>query len=214
MNAWPGVIEAYRTWLPVSDATPVVTLREGGTPLVDAPVLSERLQARVLLKLEGVSPTGAFKGRGMTMAISKAVERGAKAVVCASTGNTSAAAAAYAARAGLPSAVLVPGGKVALGKLSQAVAHGAQVVPLAGNFDDALRLAAKLSDRYDLEFVNSVNPMRIEGQKTGSFEICDVLGRAPDIHALPVGNAGNITAYWKGYREYLDAGRIGEPPAM
>jgi threonine synthase len=211
---WPGIIATYREWLPVSPATPNVTLLEGNTPLVEAPRLSERLGARVLLKFEGLNPTGSFKDRGMTVAISKALERKAKAVVCASTGNTSASAAAYAARAGMLAAVIVPGGKVALGKLSQAVAHGAQVVPIAGNFDDALRVARELAEDRGVELVNSVNPFRIEGQKTASFEICDELGRAPDIHALPVGNAGNITAYWKGYREYLEAGRIHQPPEM
>ena len=211
---WRGVIEAYREWLPVTHNTPVITIFEGNTPLVPAPTLSERLGATVLLKLEGHNPTASFKDRGMTMAISKACENGAKAVVCASTGNTSASAAAYAARAGLIAVVIVPVGKVALGKISQTVAHGARIIPVTGNFDDALRVARELAERHPVELVNSVNPFRIEGQKTASFEICDALGRAPDVHALPVGNAGNITAYWKGYQEYLRAGRIGECPAM
>jgi threonine synthase len=209
-----GLIERYREWLPVSDKTPIVTLYEGGTPLVPAPGLSERLGASVYLKFEGLNPTGSFKDRGMTVAISKALERGSKAVVCASTGNTSASAAAYAARAGITSAVLVPGGGVALGKLSQAVAHGARVIPLEGNFDDALSVARELADRYAVQLVNSLNPDRIEGQKTVSFEICDQLGDAPDIHALPVGNAGNITASWRGYTDYLSHGRISQPPAL
>ncbi|MGW4805882.1 threonine synthase [Kitasatospora sp. NPDC004272] len=201
-HQWRGLIEEYRDRLPVSDSTPVVTLLEGGTPLVPAQVLSERTGCDVYLKVEGANPTGSFKDRGMTMAISKAKEDGAQAVICASTGNTSASAAAYAVRAGMVSAVLVPQGKIALGKMGQALVHGAKILQVDGNFDDCLTLARELSEKYPVALVNSVNPVRIEGQKTAAFEIVDMLGDAPDIHVLPVGNAGNITAYWKGYREY------------
>jgi threonine synthase len=199
---WPGLIEAYRERLPVTAATPVVTLQEGNTPLLPAQELSRRTGCEVYLKVEGLNPTGSFKDRGMTMAISKAVEEGAKAVICASTGNTSASAAAYAARAGITCAVLVPQGKIAMGKLAQALVHGAQLLQVEGNFDDCLALASKLAIDYPVSLVNSVNQYRIEGQKTASFEIVDTLGDAPDIHCLPVGNAGNITAYWQGYCEY------------
>jgi threonine synthase len=211
---WRGVIDEYRPFLPVDDDTPVVTLLEGGTPLLPAPRLSERTGARVFLKFEGLNPTGSFKDRGMTMAISKAVEEGAKAVVCASTGNTSASAAAYAARAGLTCAVLIPEGHIALGKLAQALIHGAKVLQVRGNFDQALAIVRQLGDKAPVTVVNSTNPFRIEGQKTASFEIVDALGDAPDFHCIPVGNAGNITAYWKGYREYQDAGRATKLPAM
>jgi threonine synthase len=211
---WRGVIEEYREFLPVTDDTPVVTLLEGGTPLIRANGLSERLQAEVWLKFEGLNPTGSFKDRGMTLAITKAVEDGAKAVVCASTGNTSAAAAAYAARAGLQCVVLIPEGYIALGKLAQALIHGAKVLQIRGNFDAALDIVRELGERAPITVVNSVNPFRIEGQKTGAFEIVDVLGDAPDYHCIPVGNAGNITAYWKGYREYQDAGRVTRLPKM
>ncbi|MBV8159788.1 MAG: threonine synthase [Acidimicrobiia bacterium] len=211
---WQGVIEEYRPFLPVEDNTPVVTLLEGGTPLLPAPRLSERMSARVFLKFEGLNPTGSFKDRGMTMAISKAVEEGAKAVVCASTGNTSASAAAYAARAGLTCAVLIPEGHIALGKLAQALIHGAKVLQVRGNFDQALAVVRQLGERAPVTVVNSTNPFRLEGQKTASFEIVDALGDAPDVHCIPVGNAGNITAYWKGYREYQDAGRATKLPAM
>ncbi|MEO6699923.1 MAG: threonine synthase, partial [Jatrophihabitantaceae bacterium] len=197
-SAWPGLIEAYRDRLPVTADTPVITLFEGGTPLVPAPRIAELVGAEVYLKVEGANPTGSFKDRGMTMAISKAAEVGAKAVICASTGNTSASAAAYAVRAGMICAVLVPQGKIALGKMAQALVHGAKLLQVDGNFDDCLELARKLAVDYPVALVNSVNPDRIEGQKTAAFEICDVLGRAPDIHCIPVGNAGNITAYWKG----------------
>lgn len=213
-NQWRGVIREYAEFLPVSEKTPVVTLGEGGTPLIHAEKLSKKLAAEVYVKFEGMNPTGSFKDRGMTMAISKAAEAGAKAVVCASTGNTSASAAAYATKAGLKSVVLVPDGKIAMGKLSQAVAHGAEIVQVSGNFDDCLNVARKLSEAYPIFLVNSVNPARIEGQKTGAFEVVDVLGDAPDIHALPVGNAGNITAYWKGYGEYLDHGKSTKRPQM
>jgi len=199
---WRGVIEEYRDRLPVTDKTPVVTLREGGTPLVAACVLSEMTGCEVWLKVEGQNPTGSFKDRGMTMAISMAAQDGAKAVICASTGNTSASAAAYAVKAGMICAVLVPRGKIAMGKLAQALVHGAHLLQVDGNFDDCLTLARKLSENYPVALVNSVNPARIEGQKTAAFEIVDFLGDAPDIHCLPVGNAGNITAYWKGFTEY------------
>jgi threonine synthase len=211
---WPGLIEAYRGRLPVTDATPVVTLQEGATPLLPAPELSRRTGCEVYLKVEGANPTGSFKDRGMTMAISKALEEGAQAVICASTGNTSASAAAYAARAGLVCAVLVPQGKIATGKLAQALVHGAKLLQVEGNFDDCLALASKLAIDYPVSLVNSVNQYRIEGQKTASFEVVDVLGDAPDIHCLPVGNAGNITAYWQGYREYAADGTATRTPRM
>jgi threonine synthase len=211
---WRGVIDEYRPFLPVSPETPVVTLLEGGTPLLAAPRLSERVGARVFLKIEGANPTGSFKDRGMTVAISKAVEEGAKAVVCGSTGNTSASAAAYAARAGLTCAVLIPDGYIALGKLAQALIHGARVLQLRANFDACLDLVRELGAQAPVTVVNSINPYRIEGQKTGAFEVVDVLGDAPDYHCIPVGNAGNITAYWKGYREYQDAGRVTRLPRM
>src|SRR5580693_4884284 len=213
-GGWRGVIEEYRQFLPVSDGTPVITLLEGGTPLLPAPRLSARIGARVVLKVEGANPTGSFKDRGMTMAISKAVEAGAKAVVCASTGNTSASAAAYAARAGLACAVVIPEGYIALGKLAQALVHGARVLQVRGNFDQALAVVRELPSRAPVTVVNSVNPYRIEGQKTGAFEIVDVLGDAPNVHCIPVGNAGNITAYWKGYLEYKGAGRSTRLPRM
>jgi threonine synthase len=213
-HQWRGVIEEYRHRLPVTQATPIVSLREGGTPLVYACVLSELLNNEVWLKVEGANPTGSFKDRGMTMAISKAAEDGAKAVICASTGNTSASAAAYATKAGMNPVVLVPQGKIAMGKLAQAIAHGATLLQVKGNFDDCLTLARELSDNYPVALVNSVNPYRIEGQKTGAFEVVDLLGDAPDIHALPVGNAGNITAYWKGYEEYYQDGLASKKPMM
>jgi len=211
---WRGVIEEYRDHLPVAATTPVVTLLEGNTPLLPAPVLSDRLGVPVYLKVEGANPTGSFKDRGMTLAISKAVELGARAVVCASTGNTSASAAAYAARAGLRAVVLIPEGMVALGKLAQAVVHGAEVVQVEGNFDTALDIARTLADTTPIELVNSVNPFRIEGQKTVSFEVCEALGDAPAVHCLPVGNAGNITAHWKGYVEAREAGMCTRLPRM
>jgi threonine synthase len=211
---WPGLIEAFRDRLPVTAQTPVVTLFEGATPLVPAPKLSERTGCEVYLKVEGANPTGSFKDRGMTMAISKAAEAGAQAVICASTGNTSASAAAYAARAGMTCAVLVPMGKIALGKMAQALVHGAKLLQIDGNFDDCLELAQKLSVDYPVALVNSVNPDRLEGQKTAAFEICDTLGRAPDIHCIPVGNAGNITAYWMGYQEYVRDKIVDSAPRM
>ena len=212
--AWRGLIEEYREHLPVTGTTPVITLLEGATPLLAAPRLSEIAHADVFLKVEGANPTGSFKDRGMTMAISKAAEDGAKAVVCASTGNTSAAAAAYAARAGMTCAVLIPDGAIALGKLAQALIHGAKVLQIRGNFDQALELVRELPNHAPVTVVNSINPYRIEGQKTGAFEIIDALGDAPDYHFIPVGNAGNITAYWKGYREYFDEGRSTKKPHM
>ena len=201
-RAWPGLIERYREHLPVGPSTPVVTLLEGGTPLVRAPVLSARTGCDVWLKVEGANPTGSFKDRGMTVAVSRALEEGARAVLCASTGNTSASAAAYAARAAITCAVVVPEGKVALGKLAQALVHGATVLAVDGSFDDCLAL------------VNSVNPLRIQGQKTVAFEIVEALGRAPDLHCIPVGNAGNITATWLGYREAVELGMATSRPAM
>ena len=213
-HQWRGVIEEYRDRLPVSKKTPVVTLLEGGTPLVAACILSEMLDNEVWLKVEGANPTGSFKDRGMTMAISKAAEDGARAVICASTGNTSASAAAYATKAGMRPVVLVPEGKIAMGKLAQAIAHGATLLQVQGNFDDCLNLARELSDNYPVALVNSVNPYRIEGQKTASFEVVDALGDAPDLHVMPVGNAGNITAYWKGYKEYYADGLSKKLPQM
>ncbi len=202
VHQWRGVIREYADRLPSSITATVVTLREGGTPLIVAEHLSELVGAQVHIKYEGLNPTASFKDRGMTAAISAAANLGAKAVICASTGNTSASAAAYATKAGMTCGVLVPDGKIAMGKLSQAIAHGATLLQVDGNFDDCLTVARKLADSYPIELVNSVNPARIEGQKTAAFEIVDELGDAPDIHCLPVGNAGNITAYWKGYGEY------------
>jgi len=213
---WEGVIHKYREYLPVSDKTPIITLHEGNTPLVRADNLSEAIGGglEIYLKCEGCNPTGSFKDRGMTLAVSKAVEDGSKAVMCASTGNTSASAAAYSAKSKLDCVVLVPEGSIALGKLSQALIHDAKVVAIQGNFDDALALVKNITEKYPITLVNSLNPYRIEGQKTGAFEICDVLGRVPDYHAIPVGNAGNITAYWKGYKEYKSAGVIESLPRM
>lgn len=213
-HQWRGVIEEYRHRLPVSAQTPVITLGEGGTPLILASHLSELLGNEIWLKYEGANPTGSFKDRGMTMAISKAAEAGAKAVICASTGNTSASAAAYAVKAGMVPAVLVPSGKIAMGKLAQAVIHGATLLQVNGNFDDCLTLARDLSENYPVALVNSVNPFRIEGQKTAAFEVVDFLGDAPDLHVLPVGNAGNITAYWKGYCEYRQSSLSSKLPQM
>ena len=213
-HQWRGVIEEYREWLPLPDGTPTYTLREGGTPLVDSPWLSELTGAEVWIKVEGSNPTGSFKDRGMTVALSVAVGQGAEAVVCASTGNTSASMAAYAARAKVKPLVLVPQGKIAAGKLAQAIVHGAQVIMVRGNFDDCLRISRELAEQYPVALVNSVNPFRLEGQKTAAFEIVDFLGDAPDVHVLPVGNAGNISAYWKGYVEYADAGMSSRRPQM
>lgn len=213
-HVWQGLIHEYRDRLPVTPATPAVTLHEGGTPLVYACTLSERVGCEVWLKYDGANPTGSFKDRGMTIAISKAAEHGARAVICASTGNTSASAAAYAVKAGMVCAVLVPQGKIAMGKLAQAIVHGARLLQVEGNFDDCLLLARSLSEQYPVALVNSVNPDRIEGQKTASFEVVDQIGRAPDIHCLPVGNAGNITAYWRGYQEYARDGLADSTPRM
>lgn len=214
-RAWRGVVEEYRDYLPVTDTTPVVTLLEGNTPLVSAKRVSALTGCEVHLKVEGLNPTGSFKDRGMTMAITKAAEAGAKAVICASTGNTSASAAAYAVRAGMTCAVIVPQGKIAMGKLAQALVHGAKLLQVDGNFDDCLELARKLSAEYaTVSLVNSVNPFRLQGQKTASFEVVEALGDAPDVHCLPVGNAGNITAYWMGYQEYAGLGRAARTPRM
>lgn len=211
-----GVIARYREYLPVTDATPVVSLNEGSTPLIHSPRLSALAgrDCQVFLKYEGLNPTGSFKDRGMTVAISKAAEAGARAVICASTGNTSAAAAAYAARAGLKCIVLLPAGKIAMGKLVQAFMYGATVVAIEGNFDDALRLVREIGETEPVSIVNSINAHRIEGQKTASFEIIEELGDAPALHILPVGNAGNITAYWRGYREFQEAGKANRLPRM
>jgi threonine synthase len=207
MPAWQGVIRSYRRFLPVSDKTPVVTLLEGNTPLIPAPRLGEQLGIDLYLKFEGLNPTGSFKDRGMTMAMSKAAEAGAKAVICASTGNTSAAAAAYAARAGLPCYVVIPDGAVAMGKLAQALMYGAKTIQIEGNFDDGLRLVRQLTEAHpEIALVNSVNPYRLQGQKTAAFEVVDALGAYPDFLAIPVGNAGNITAYWMGFKEYAELG--------
>ncbi|MBW3657140.1 MAG: threonine synthase [Actinobacteria bacterium] len=213
-HVWRGIIEEYRERMPVSDDTPIVTLREGGTPLIHSEALSELTGCEVHLKFDGANPTGSFKDRGMTMAITKAVEAGAKAVVCASTGNTSASAAAYAGKAGLTCGVLVPAGKIALGKLAQALVHGATVIQIEGNFDQALDMCRTLDEKYPVQIVNSTNPYRIDGQRSGAWEVCDQLGRAPDVHVMPVGNAGNITAYWRGYREYEADGLIDRLPVM
>lgn len=211
-----GVIRHYRDFLPVTEDTCIISLNEGGTPLIDAGQIVREMGAdfNLLIKHEGLNPTGSFKDRGMTLAVTKAVERGAKFLVCASTGNTSASAAAYAAASGLTCLVLLPKGKIASGKMAQALIHGAQTIEVRGNFDDALEIVRELGEREDFEVVNSINPYRIEGQKTGAFEVCDELGGAPDMHFLPVGNAGNITAYWKGYKEYFNSGMISRLPNM
>ena len=209
-----GVIARYRDWLPVADTDPVVTLGEGDTPLVEAENLSDRVGGEVWVKVEGCNPTGSFKDRGMTVALSMAVGAGARAVVCASTGNTSASASAYAVKAGLLPIVLLPAGRIAQGKLAQAIMHGAKVVQVEGNFDQCLELARKLAHDYPVTLVNSVNPVRLEGQKTAAFEVVDDLGDAPDVHVLPVGNAGNIAAYWRGYTQYARAGKATRTPRM
>lgn len=213
-SAGPGVIARYRRFLPVGEGTPIISLGEGSTPLVFAPRLSERIRNRVFIKCEGSNPTGSFKDRGMTVAVSKAVERGAQGLICASTGNTSASAAAYAARAGIPCAVILPAGKIASGKLVQAIAHGARIVSLDGNFDDALRIVRQLADRENFAIVNSINPDRIAGQKTAALEIVDELGDAPEVHILPLGNAGNLTAYAAGYVEYKKLAKARVLPRM
>lgn len=213
-HQWQGVLAEYRDHLPFTPQDTLLTLGEGGTPLVPAPAISEAVGAEVHIKVEGQNPTGSFKDRGMVSAMTRALNDGATTVVCASTGNTSASAAAYAARAGMTCVVLLPQGKIAAGKLAQAVVHGAQLVQVDGNFDDCLEIARKLHAEHPVELVNSVNPFRLQGQKTAAFEVCDALGRAPDVHVLPVGNAGNISAYWMGYREYHEAGITEATPAM
>ncbi|MFA5392946.1 MAG: threonine synthase [Candidatus Ratteibacteria bacterium] len=214
ISQYKGVIERYRDYLPVSSETPVISLLEGNTPLIPSVSLGKKLGLRLYFKFEGVNPTGSFKDRGMTMAVSKAVETGSAAIICASTGNTSASAAAYAARAGLKALVLIPEGKIAMGKLAQALIHNARVVQIKGNFDTALQLVRDMCEKYQITLVNSVNPYRIEGQKTAAFEISDTLGEAPEYQVLPVGNAGNITAYWKGYKEYHQEKKIARLPRM
>lgn len=212
---WKGIIEEYREFLPVTGNTPIITLREGNTPLINAVNLRKRgIDLDLYFKFEGANPTGSFKDRGMTLALSKAIESGAKAVICASTGNTSASAAAYAARAGIKAIVLIPQGKIAFGKLAQAMVHGASVLQVEGNFDEALHIVKALVEKYPITMVNSINPFRLQGQKTGAFEVCDQLGSAPKYHALPVGNAGNITAYWNGYKEYHRVGKSASLPIM
>ena len=213
---YQGLINRYKEYLPVTDTTPVVTLNEGNTPLIKADNLAKKigLEANIYLKFDGCNPTGSFKDRGMTMAVTKAKEAGSHAIICASTGNTSASAAAYGAKAGLRTLVLIPDGYIALGKLSQAMMYGAEIIAIQGNFDKALEFVRKISDEYPITLVNSVNPYRIEGQKTAAFEVCDALGKAPEYHFIPVGNAGNITAYWKGYKEYHSLGKIKELPMM
>ena len=213
---YQGLINKYREFLPVTDSTPVVTLNEGNTPLIKADNLVKKIgvNAEIYLKFEGCNPTGSFKDRGMTMAVTKAKEAGSGAIICASTGNTSASAAAYGAKAGLKTYVLIPDGYIALGKLSQAMMYGAEIIAIQGNFDKALEMVREISEKYPITLVNSVNPYRIEGQKTGAFEICEALGKAPDYHFIPVGNAGNITAYWKGYTEWHKLGKIQTLPKM
>lgn len=213
---YQGLINTFREYLPVSDKTPVITLNEGNTPLIKADNLAKKigLEAEIYLKFEGCNPTGSFKDRGMTMAVSKAKEAGSGAIICASTGNTSASAAAYGAKAGMRTFVLIPDGYIALGKLSQAMMYGAEIIAINGNFDQALEAVRAIAEKYPITLVNSVNPYRIEGQKTGAFEICNALGQAPDYHFIPVGNAGNITAYWKGYKEWHTAGKIPSLPKM
>lgn len=215
-STYKGIIERYREFFPVTEQTPIVTLLEGNTPLIKAQNIPQKigLDCEVYFKFDGCNPTGSFKDRGMTLAISKAKEQGSRAVICASTGNTSASAAAYSARAGMKCIVIIPEGKIALGKLAQALVHGSVVIQLQGNFDEALKMVKEVVANYPITLVNSINPYRIEGQKSASFEICDYLGEAPDYHILPVGNAGNITAYWKGYNEYYSAGRIKTKPKM
>ena len=213
---YQGLINTFREYLPVSEKTPVITLNEGNTPLIKADNLAKKigLDAEIYLKFEGCNPTGSFKDRGMTMAVSKAKETGSGAIICASTGNTSASAAAYGAKAGMRTFVLIPDGYIALGKLSQAMMYGAEIIAINGNFDQALEAVRAIAEKYPITLVNSVNPYRIEGQKTGAFEICNALGQAPDYHFIPVGNAGNITAYWKGYKEWHTAGKISLLPKM
>ncbi|MBP2079946.1 threonine synthase [Oceanobacillus polygoni] len=209
--SWQGLLSHYKAYLPVTDQTPALTLHEGNTPLIHFPTLSEELGIELYGKVEGANPTGSFKDRGMVVAVAKAIEEGSKSIICASTGNTSAAAAAYAARAGIRAIIVIPKGKVALGKLAQAVMYGAEIVEIDGNFDEALQMVRKVSEKAPVTLVNSVNPFRLEGQKTAAFEVCDQLGAAPDILAIPVGNAGNISAYWKGFKEYNEKKQTGLP---
>lgn len=213
---YQGLINKYKKYLPVTESTPIVTLNEGNTPLIKADNLAKKigLECNLYLKFEGCNPTGSFKDRGMTMAVTKAKEDGSNAIICASTGNTSASAAAYGAKAGLKTYVLIPDGYIALGKLSQAMMYGAEIIAIQGNFDQALECVRAISETHPITLVNSLNPYRIEGQKTGAFEVCDALGKAPDYHFIPVGNAGNITAYWKGYKEYKEAGIVNNLPLM
>ncbi len=212
--AWAGLLETYKEYLPVSEKTPMISLKEGNTPLIRANNLSEELGVNIYVKYEGLNPTGSFKDRGMVMAVAKAVEEGSTSIMCASTGNTSAAAAAYAARCGLTCSVVIPEGNIALGKLAQALIYGAKVIAIQGNFDDALNIVRSITEKNAITLVNSLNPYRIEGQTTGAYEVCDVLGDAPQYLAIPVGNAGNITAYWRGFRRYQEAGRSKNLPKM
>ena len=212
--AWAGLLETYKEYLPVTEKTPLISLKEGNTPLIRANNLSEELGVNIYVKYEGLNPTGSFKDRGMVMAVAKAVEEGSSSIMCASTGNTSAAAAAYAARCGLTCSVVIPEGNIALGKLAQALIYGAKVIAIQGNFDDALNIVRSITEKNAITLVNSLNPYRIEGQTTGAYEICDVLGDAPQYLAIPVGNAGNITAYWRGFRRYQEAGRSKNLPKM
>ena len=216
LQGWPGLIEAYKAYLPVTEETPIITLREGNTPLIPVPAIAHQIgnQVEVFIKYDGLNPTGSFKDRGMTLAISKAKEEGAKAVICASTGNTSAAAAAYARRGGMRAFVIIPDGYVALGKLAQALLYGAEVLAIKGNFDQALEIVRDVAAKYPVTLVNSVNPYRLEGQKTGAFEVVDTLGDAPDWLCIPVGNAGNITAYWMGFCQYHQIGKCDRLPKM
>ncbi|WP_035099706.1 threonine synthase [Aneurinibacillus terranovensis] len=209
-----GLLERYAGYLPITEKTPRLTLHEGNTPLIFAPKLSEELKLEIYFKYEGLNPTGSFKDRGMVMAVAKAVEEGSHTIMCASTGNTSAAAAAYAARANLRCIVLIPNNNIALGKLAQAAIYGAEIIAIEGNFDQALKIVRDITDKHPITLVNSVNPYRLEGQKTAAFEVCDELGKAPDILAIPVGNAGNISAYWKGFKEYREAGKVNNLPRM
>lgn len=211
MSSWKGLLNKYKEFLPITDQTPMLTLHEGNTPLIRLDHLSKQWNVDLYVKVEGANPTGSFKDRGMVMAVAKAKEEGSNTIICASTGNTSAAAAAYGARAGMRSIIVIPEGKIALGKLAQAVMYGAEIFEIKGNFDDALTIVRKISEKEPITLVNSVNPYRIEGQKTAAFEICDVLGKAPDVLAIPVGNAGNITAYWKGFKEYNEKYQTGLP---
>jgi threonine synthase len=215
-NKWKGIIHEYKRFLPLTHKTPIITLYEGNTPLINAVHLMKHLNLNLSLyfKFDGANPTGSFKDRGMTMAISKAVEDNSKAVICASTGNTSASAAAYASRAGLDAIVIIPEGKIALGKLVQAMIHDAEIIQIEGNFDKALEIVREMVKKYPITLVNSINPYRLEGQKSAAFEVCDQFGKSPGFHALPVGNAGNISAYWKGYKEYYHAGLINRLPKM